>query len=318
MRKATYKTLGMKYQPLISVSMPAFNAEKYLALSIKSILSQTYSNFELIIYDDGSSDKTREIILKFSDPRVKAIFSDVNEGLIFARNAIARNAKGKYLALMDADDIAEPDRFEKQVTALESGQCDLCGTAYWTFNESTGVRKNSKQRYSSADLRALLTVASPFCNPTIMGKLKIFQEIPYLQENKHAEDYGFLVEASLRGYKFKNLSKKLLTYRLHGSQVSMVHNEEARKVFLKVQKQYLNGMKIGPEFCPRSMNFYDRTRYAIPFMRMLSMQIRGISFLANNEIYARYQFRGNGILTPFTRIERWIISAWASINGWLY
>lgn len=309
--------MGMASQPLISVSMPAFNAAKYLASSIESVLAQTYQNFELIIYDDGSSDETREVILSFTDPRIKPIFADSNQGLIVARNTIALNARGKYLALLDSDDIAEPQRFEQQVTALESGLCDLCGTAHWTVNEKTGVRKNSKQKYSNADLKALLTIGSPFCNPTVMGKLKIFQDLPYLAINKHAEDYGFFVEASLRGWKFRNLKQKLLTYRLHENQISVVQGSAAREVFLKMQKHYLAGMEIGSEFCPRAMQYVDRVRYAIPFMKMLNQKIGGISVMANYQIYARFQFRGNGVLTPFTRLERWIVSLCASIYGML-
>jgi glycosyltransferase involved in cell wall biosynthesis len=308
----------MSTQPLISVSMPAFNAEKYLSSSIKSVLSQTYTNFELIIYDDGSTDRTKEIILGFSDSRIKPIYADKNQGLIVARNAIAQRANGKYLALLDSDDIAEPERFEKQVAILESGQCDLCGTAYWTMNEKTGIRKKSKQKYSNADLKALLTIGSPFCNPTVMGNLQIFQELPYLQANKHAEDYGFFVEVSLRAWKFANLKEKLLIYRLHDSQISVVQSGVAREAFLKIQRDYLSRMGIGSQYCPRPMSFIDRTKYAMPFMRYLSQQIRGISVMANYEIYARFQFRGNGILMPFTRGERWAIAVLASIYGALY
>ena len=307
----------MATQPLVSVSMPAFNAEKYLASSIKSVLSQTYKNFELIIYDDGSTDRTREIILSFSDSRIKPILTDKNQGLIVARNTIAQQANGKYLALLDSDDIAEPDRFEKQVAVLESGKCDLCGTAYWTTNEKTGVQKKSKQKYSNADLRALLTIGSPFCNPTVMGNLRIFQEIPYLQVNKHAEDYGFFIEASLRDWKFANLKEKLLTYRLHDSQISVVQAGAARKVFLKMQRHYLAEMGIGSQYCPRSMNFIDRTKYAMPFMKKLGQRIRGISVMTNYEIYSRFQYRGNGVLTPFTRGERWAVAVLFSIYGTL-
>lgn len=307
----------MASQPLVSVSMPAFNAGKYLAASIESVLTQTYQNLELIIYDDGSSDDTREVILRFSDPRIKPIFAETNQGLIIARNTIAQHAKGKYLALLDSDDIAEPQRFEKQVAALESGICDLCGTAYWTVNEKTGARKNSKQKYANADLKALLTIGSPFCNPTVMGKSEIFKELPYSLENKHAEDYGFFVEASLQGWKFLNLKERLLTYRLHENQISIVQGGAAREVFLKMQKHYLDGMGIGPKFCPKAMSYADRLRYAIPFLMMLNQKIRGISVMANYEIYARFQFRGNGVLTPLIRLERWIISAWASIYGLL-
>ena len=84
--------------PLVTVSMPAFNSERYIGEAIESILAQTYQNFELIIVDDGSTDRTREIIEGFTDPRIIKIYSDRNRGLITTRNRIAQLAKGKYLA----------------------------------------------------------------------------------------------------------------------------------------------------------------------------------------------------------------------------
>lgn len=307
----------MSLQPLVSISMPAFNAEKYISASIQSVLNQTYQNFELIIYDDGSSDCTREMIQGFSDPRIKTILADQNQGLIVARNAIAKEAQGKYLALLDCDDIAEPTRLEEQVAYLEAGHCDLCGTAYWTMNEQSGDIKKSKQKYSNADLKALLTIGSPFCNPTVMARAEIFKDLPYLQQNKHAEDYGFFVEVALKGWRFANLKNRLLTYRLHASQISVVQGGPAREVFKKMQLHYLEGLKIGSAYCPRPMSFVDRCRYAIPMIKMLNQQIPGVSIMANYEIYARFQFRGNGILTPLTRLERLIVSTLASLKGML-
>ena len=295
--------------------MPAFNAGKYIAASIQSVLNQTYQNFELIIYDDGSRDNTREIILSFSDPRIKLILADQNQGLIIARNIIAMEAKGKYLALLDCDDIAEPTRLEEQVIHLESGQSDLCGTAYWTINESTGLKKKSKQKYSNADLKALLTIASPFCNPTVMGKTHIFKNLPYLHQNKHAEDYGFYVDAALQGWRLANLKNRLLTYRLHQSQISVVEGGSAGQVFKKMQLHYLAGLHIDSKFCPRPMKLMERFRYALPMIKKLNQQIHGISVMANYEVYARFQFRGNGILTPFTRLERLMVAGIASLYG---
>ncbi|MBU3627578.1 glycosyltransferase family 2 protein [Polynucleobacter sp. AP-Reno-20A-A9] len=305
----------MAAHPLVSISMPAFNAARYIASSIQSVLDQTYQNFELIIYDDGSSDQTREIIQSFSDPRIKTILADQNQGLIVARNAIAKQAQGKYIALLDCDDVAESTRLEEQVAYLESGECDLCGTAYWTINEQSGIRKKSKQKYSNADLKALLTIGSPFCNPTVMGKVEIFKNLPYLQQNKHAEDYAFFVEAALKGWRFANLKSRLLTYRLHENQISVVQGGPAREIFKKMQLHYLKGMNIGPDYCPRPMSLMDRLRYAMPMIKRLNQHIPGISIMANYEIYARFQFRGNGVLTPFTRLERLMVSTVVSLYG---
>ena len=188
-----------KVLPLVSVSMPVFNSERYIAEAIESVLAQTYTNFELIIVDDGSSDRTREIIDQFTDKRIIKVYSDQNRGLITTRNLIAGMAKGKYLALLDADDRAFPERLALQVEFLENNHADLCGADHFTLNQVTGERKSSKQRHSNADIQALLSVCSPVCNPAMMGKLEIFKQFPYKASYMHAEDYCLWTEIALAG-----------------------------------------------------------------------------------------------------------------------
>ena len=105
----------MTGMPLVSVLMPAYNSELYIAQAIDSILDQTHSNLELLIFDDGSSDDTRKVIESYSDLRVIKVLSDQNYGVVRARNELIDRANGKYIALMDADDIAEPTRLQKQL-----------------------------------------------------------------------------------------------------------------------------------------------------------------------------------------------------------
>ena len=119
----------MSSTPLVSVIMPAFKSEKYIGQAIESILAQTHTHLELLIFEDGSPDQTRAVINQYSDPRIVKVLSDQNHGVVYARNALIDLAKGKYIALMDADDIADPTRLEKQVRALENNECDLCGSA---------------------------------------------------------------------------------------------------------------------------------------------------------------------------------------------
>lgn len=301
--------------PLVSVSMPVFNSERYIAEAIESILSQTYTNFELIIVDDGSSDRTREIIDRFTDPRIIKIYSDQNRGLITTRNLIAEMAKGKYLALLDADDRAMPQRLQSQVEFLESNAADICGADHWTLNQANGKMKHSKQRYSDADIRALLTIYSPLCNPAILGRLEMFKQFPYKNSYMHAEDYCLWVEIALAGYRFANIKKKLIVYRLHPTQTSINHLTVARNVFCYAQERYLEALGIPQISFPKSLPFFQRLRYGIDFMRRINNCIPNISIAANYEMYARFQFRGNGVLTPFTRLERLFIATYFSFVG---
>jgi glycosyltransferase involved in cell wall biosynthesis len=307
--------LDKSNNPLVSISMPAYNAEGYIGEAIESVLSQTYTNFELIIIDDGSTDGTREVINQYDDPRIVKIFSDKNRSLIVTRNHIASIAKGKYLALLDADDRALPDRLQLQVEFLEGGGADLCGADHWTLNQSNGKLKPSKQRHSDADIRALLTVCSPLCNPAVMGKLEIFQKLPYKNTHLHAEDYSLWTEIALAGYHFANIRKKLIVYRQHPTQTSINHMQAARHVFRAAQSRYLEGLGISPVYLPRPLQIKERLIFGVQFLRLINQKIKNISFRANCELYARFQFRGNGLLTPLTRLERYIFALAATCIG---
>ena len=118
----TYSSLSnisQQIPPLISVILPAYNAERFLEEAIDSILAQTYKNFELIVLNDGSTDRTEEIILSYNDPRIRYIKNESNLKLIKTLNKGIALARGKYIARMDADDISLPTRFEKEIEFME-------------------------------------------------------------------------------------------------------------------------------------------------------------------------------------------------------
>ena len=173
-------------KPIISVLMPAFNVEKYITVAIESVLNQSFPNFEFIVLDDGSSDGTARIIDTYSDPRMKKVFLSENKGLVSARNTLVGMAQGKYIAFLDSDDLADPKRLELQLQYLESNHLDLCGTDHFVLHQTTDKLKYSKQRHSDADIRAMISVCSPLCNPSVMGRSEIFKKVPYLPGNDGA------------------------------------------------------------------------------------------------------------------------------------
>src|SRR5580693_6014535 len=114
--------------PLVSVAMPVYNAEKYIMQAIDSVLGQSYPHFELVIVNDGSTDRSKEIIHSYSDKRIRFYDNEVNLGITKTRNKCIQYATGKYIAVLDNDDIALPFRLEKQVEFLESDfDYALCG-----------------------------------------------------------------------------------------------------------------------------------------------------------------------------------------------
>jgi glycosyltransferase involved in cell wall biosynthesis len=305
----------MPKTPLVSVLMPAFNAERHIAEAIESILRQTHCHFELIILDDGSTDRTREVINQFDDIRIIRIYLSENQGLVRARNQLLAAAKGNYIAFLDADDVAFPDRLHLQVQFLEAGKADVCGGEYYSLYEGEGKVKASKQRHSDADIRALIAICSPLCNPAVMGKASIFKQYPYHLGNDYAEDYSLWAELALAGYRFANLHQKIITYRIHSNQTSQVQNLETSQIFNRSRRNYLIGLGMPQDLIPESIPFFQRARLAIPFMLHLNQKIQGISVMANYEIYARFQYRRNGFLTPLIRLERLLTSIFASLRG---
>ncbi|CAM3769146.1 glycosyltransferase family 2 protein [Polynucleobacter arcticus] len=301
--------------PLVSVLMPAFNAEQHIAQAIKSILQQTYPHFELLILNDGSTDQTEKIIDQFDDQRIIKIHLNQNKGLVNARNQLVSAAKGHYIAFLDADDIAFPNRLQLQVSFLEKHNADLCGGAHYSLYESSGRMKASKQRYSDPDIRALITVCSPLCNPAVMGLADAFKRHPFRLGKDGAEDYSLWVDLALAGYHFANLREKLITYRIHDRQISQVQNSEINCIFNDGRSAYLVGLGMDGECYPKSIPFFNRLQLALPFMLRLNQKIPNVSVAANYEIFARFQFRGNGVFTPFTRIERILVAMLASLRG---
>jgi glycosyltransferase involved in cell wall biosynthesis len=302
-------------KPLISILMPAFNVEKYVGPAIESVLRQSFTNFELIVLDDGSSDETAKIIDTYSDPRLIKIFLEENKGLVNARNILVSEARGEYIAFLDSDDLADPNRLELQLKYLQSNQLDLCGTDHLVLCQSSGKIKSSKQRHSDADIRAMISVSSPLCNPSVMGRADIFKKVPYLAGNDGAEDYVMWVNLALSGCKFGNVPRNLITYRLHEQQISKVQNAKVNNIFEKNRRSYIKALGINEQLLPRKIPWLDRLKIGPLFLFKLNQIIPRISFWANYQIYSRYQFRGNGFWTPFTRLERALVAVIATIIG---
>lgn len=295
--------------------MPAFNAEQLIGESIASVLAQTYPHFELLILDDGSSDKTSEVAHSFQDPRIEVLRHDQNQGLVVSRNDLVSASKGKYIAFLDADDLAEPSRLAAQVEFLESGAADICGADHYTLYQATGKLKKSKQVHSDADIRAMMVVACPLCNPSVMGKAEIFKLHPFDSSVDVSEDYALWQTLSLAGYRFANLRKLLLTYRVHSSQISQQKLTQTQAANIKQQNLYIEGLGISIALRPQSLPWQKRITTGPLFLWKLNQRIPKISIKANYQIYARFQSRKNALWTPLTRMERWVIALIATLVG---
>lgn len=301
-------------QPVFSIVLCTYNAEAYLDECIQSLLSQTFSDFELIIVDDGSSDGTLRYLKGIKDQRIRLIELSSNHGLIYARTKGFSEAAGRYIAIMDADDIAHPQRLEEQLKVFQTQDVDVCGSFHISLDNATGKRRARKSPISDSDIRALLTIYCPICNPSASVKTEIVRKNGYSTEYPHAEDYGLWCDIAANGGKFYNIPTPLLTYRLHAGQVSKLKRETALHSFRKIQARYVEKI-TGQNIMPVAMPFRTRMRQGMAFMREINARIPGMSFQANYELYAEFQFRRNGWLTIPTRIERMLVAFYAMLLG---
>lgn len=123
---------------LVSIIMPTYNCARFIRESIDSVLAQTYTNWELIIVDDSSTDNTAEMVANFNDPRIHYLRNEQNEGAALTRNKALRAAKGRYIAFLDSDDLWHPDKLERQIAFMEQN-----GYAF-TYHEYTEIDESSK------------------------------------------------------------------------------------------------------------------------------------------------------------------------------
>lgn len=239
-----------KIPPLISVVLPVYNGEKYLFDSINSILNQSFVNFEFIIINDGSTDNSLKILKSFSDPRI-IIINQENKGLISSLNRGILHSRGKYIARMDADDIAFSDRFDKQVNFLENNEdYVVCSSSRITFKNS--IAENTKRLEVLPDNFEVIKVQtifnSPFTHPAAMIRSSVLKEndIFFDEEFKYAEDYIFWVYLLKFGKGF-NFRKPLLYYRASPtSQTGIASNniEDRKKIILKIQLKALEELNV--------------------------------------------------------------------------
>lgn len=231
-------------KPKISVVMPAYNSEQYIAEAIESILNQTFSDFEFIIINDGSTDGTADIVKSYNDKRIKFVDNSENRGIVAVLNQGLSMARGEYIARMDSDDISHKNRFEKQIAYMDSHmECGVLSTAYHMFGTKERVVVHPKY----VGLLNLLE-GCYVAHPAVMIRKSVLDkyDFRYLQEFKHAEDYELWSRMALVT-EIHNLSDVLLEYRWHGANVSIEHATQQRNLTDKIRQNILNKLTDDPK-----------------------------------------------------------------------
>ena len=243
----------MKYMPLVSVVMPAYNAEKYVGYAIESILNQTYSNIELIIVDDFSIDYTWEIIKSYKDKRIRTFRNKKNMGIANSTNRAIKEAMGEYIALMDDDDMAVNTRIKTSLDFMTSNpDIDLIGGSAVIIdeqNEMIGI--GTIPRNNPNVINAMLLFKNWIYNGTVMFKKEIVlkNDIWYKEESMGMQDFRFFMEASKKT-KFSSVPNVLLYYRRYSDNTTAYmtkqKTDQRAKTYADIQRKSieLSGFKL--------------------------------------------------------------------------
>jgi len=209
--------------PVISVVMTAYNAEKYIAESIKSILNQTFTDFEFLIYNDGSTDQTQAVIEGFKDPRIKTTNLSKNKGVVYCANLGMKEAIGKYIVRFDADDISPLNRFQLHVDYMEANPSISLSSGYLRI---LGTSEIVKKPLSDNEIRWWLFKGCPIIQGACVIRREVLtmNNLSYDPDFKSAEDLELWFQIA-KHTKMGNIPEILLEYRVHAEQESTANIE---------------------------------------------------------------------------------------------
>lgn len=252
-------------QAMISIVMPMYNARPYIKECIESILCQNYTNFELLIGDDGSTDGSEELVASFHDRRIRLFRFE--HDYIATCNKLLKAAKGKYIARMDADDVMLPDRLAYQYEFMEHHpEIDILGCSMQCFGENDSLYKNTLGRISCHELFEYCCVA----HPTVFARREALEthQLSFREAYAFAEDYDLWAQALACGLSIFNTDKIVVKYRICGSQISRNHSEEQCRRSRKVQENIARLLHQTTEreiACSQPVNTDSKLTVVIPF-----------------------------------------------------
>ncbi len=249
----------------ISVVMPAYNVEQYVVEAINSILNQSLCDFELIIINDGSTDKTRELIEQFNDSRIVLVNNQKNLGLVKSLNLAFNLARGKYIARMDSDDFSEPERFMLQYMYCEEYRLDLCGAHWLTICEKGIPKSISFAPRLLNDLVISLANGSPFAHGSVMLRRDFLVNKKLSYKDKYAEDYTLWLEMYDLGAKIGAVDKILYRYRAFSTSWSNLNFIGYKKESYKLRSNFIKTktstiVKVINEFINKPVFFAEKSK----------------------------------------------------------
>lgn len=247
--------------PRVSVLLPVYNGDKYLRESIDSILSQDYRDFELLIVDDGSVDRSKGLISEYKDPRIVFIEISRNNGLIGALNKGLSVARGEYVIRMDQDDIALPMRITRQVNFMDRHP-EVGAAGSWVLAFGEGGKRIIRTEIDDRMLRVKLLLGNQLIHPSVIIRTSVLNKhnLFYDPDYCHSEDYKMWLDIS-KYAKLANIPKVLLKYRMHPAQTCQEFHLIQRSNLAKVARRMF--LDMGIEESPRKIELH----YNLGFVR---------------------------------------------------
>ena len=260
--------------PKVSVLLPVFNADRYLRLAIDSILAQTFTDFELIIINDGSTDGSRQILESYVDPRIQLIHQ-ANAGLPISLNRAIKLARGQYLARQDADDVSLPSRLSEQVHFLDAHpHCALLGTAAQIIEEDTLSQRTLSHPTDNGEIQIKLLFYNCFVHSSVMLRKTALDQSGLYPEDPNKfppEDYDLWLRIAQHG-NVNNLQKVLLHYR------ELPHSISRTKLELMQARARLMSLHRLQELVTESASNVD-LRSLVSAMTNQVMDLNGLAYI---------------------------------------
>jgi glycosyltransferase involved in cell wall biosynthesis len=229
--------------PLLSVLLPVYNAGRYLREAIDSVLQQSFTGFELLLVNDGSTDGSEEIILSYNDPRIVYIKNERNSGLIFSLNRGIDAAKGKYIARMDSDDICLPQRFEKQLSRIEATGAAVVACTVIMIDASGSLMApwtDDRNTVTPESIRAFLPKDNCIAHPSVMMEAKMLKAYRYNPEQREAEDYDLWLRLAADDRLIDKVEEPLLYYRFLTGSLTRKDRLSAAERLWRTKKKFLS------------------------------------------------------------------------------
>lgn len=274
--------------------MPVYNAALYLEEAIQSVLDQTFTDYNFLIINDGSVDGSTEIIKSFDDPRIQYVEHEINKGLIATLNEGLVLAAGEYIIRMDADDVALPTRFEKQVAFMDINVDIAISGSYLAADNKAGVIEFPE---TSEECKVALLQNTVVGHPSAILRREaiINAGLKFNGTALHAEDYRFWADAASAGLKIANIPEKLVKYRLHENQVSSVwaarQHESVQQIRLWYARRYfgdiINDANIYLDLLEKNISKFAHFETAIRMMNAMKAENDKKQYF-DNQLFNRF------------------------------